>query len=239
MSYRIEQNFEYAGDDYWRWWAWIECDDTELDNIKEVIWILHPSFEPTQVIASEKSDKFRLETAGWGTFLLRATVSLKDGTKLPLKHNLRLEYPAFTKTPHGSRSMVAPAPQKSRPPIVYLSYSTRDVRAASKLRAGLVAEGLQVHDQTELKAGDPLSEVVRRMMEKSDAVLVLAGDDVISPFVNADIKAAVASSKPTLVLRSPDASSVQLSDDVHALTVNINDVDPGMVASQLWNLKAN
>jgi hypothetical protein len=232
MSYRIAQDFEYAKNDYWRWWAWIACDDAELDKIKEVIWILHPSFEPAQVIAKEKSNKFRLQTAGWGTFLLRATVKLKDGTQRPLTHNLRLEYPPEV-TPR-SESLVAPA---SRPRAVFLSYSTQDVRAAAKLRAGLVAEGLTVHDPAEIKVGEPIREVVRRMMENSDAIVALASDDVISPFVYADINAALASSKPTLVLLSPDASSVTLPDGVRPLTVDIDRLDTGMVVSHLQNLK--
>ena len=68
MSYRIAQDFEYVGNDYWRWSAWIEGSDAELDKVKEVVWILHPSFSQPRVVSKQPSDKFRLKTGGLGYF---------------------------------------------------------------------------------------------------------------------------------------------------------------------------
>jgi hypothetical protein len=49
----------------------------------------------------DRLSKFRLETAGWGVFLIRATVKHKDGRETPLQHYLTLEYPGTAPTRGG------------------------------------------------------------------------------------------------------------------------------------------
>ena len=93
MTLRIEQGFKYQGDDYWDWWIWIEGAQEELDQIDRVIYILHPTFPSPVREVNDRSTKFRLKTAGWGVFLIRATVKHRDGKETPLQHYLRLEYP--------------------------------------------------------------------------------------------------------------------------------------------------
>lgn len=231
MSYRIAQDFEYVGNDYWRWWAWIEAGGAELEKVKEVVWILHPSFKRTRVVAKHKSDNFRLNTAGWGTFLLRAEVVLKDGEKRLLTHNVRLEYPEPSETNPPRRSTAAAKTGKS--PTIYLSYSTQDSRVAGKLRGGLESAGLAVLDQTQVSPGEPWSEALHRMMVQSDAVLGLVCEDEISPWVSGEIKAAVASSKPALVLLASGASNAGLPSDVRTLAVDVNRLDPMAIAESL------
>jgi hypothetical protein len=235
MSYSIAQDFEYVGNDYWRWWAWIEGDGAELDKVKEVVWILHPSFKQTRVVARQRSDNFRLKTAGWGTFLLRAEVVLADGEKRLLKHNLRLEYPEPSETKPPRRSTES-APVRW-PSTVYLSYSAQDSRVAAKLRAGLEDAGLKVLDQTRLGAGEPWSEALQRMMAQSDAVVGLVCEDEISPWVSAEIQAAVASAKPALVLVAVGVSTAGLPSDVRKLQVDVNRLDPMAIAELLRSLK--
>ena len=229
MSYRIAQDFEYSGKDYWHWWAWIEADDAELDKVKEVVWILHPVFSLSRVVAKQRSDKFRLQTAGWGIFLLRAEVVLADGEKRLLKHNLRLEYPSEANPPHRSTA----SPPASRPMTIYLSYSAQDLRVAAKLRGGLQSAGFEVLDQTRLDPGEPWSEALRRMITQADTVVGLIGEDDISPFVSAELKAAAASSKPVLVLLAAGASSVGLPDDIRTLAIDANRPDVTAIAALL------
>jgi transcription initiation factor IIF auxiliary subunit len=159
MSYRIVQDYEYVGKDYWRWWARIEADDdAELDKVKEVVWILHPSFHHSRVVAKQRSNNFRLVTAGWGTFLLRAEVVLANGEKLLLQHNLRLDYPE----PSGSkpRQKDFASAQEQRLPTVFLSYSMQDARVAAEIRDEIEKAGLKVLDQTRLREGDPVGLVI-------------------------------------------------------------------------------
>jgi hypothetical protein len=231
MNYRIAQDSAYVGNDYWRWSAWIEAEAAELDMVKEVVWILHPSFKQSRVVRKKKSEKFRLNTAGWGTFLLRAELTLADGNSQLLKHDLRLEYPEPSESNTPQRS-TANAPI-SRAPTVYLSYSTEDSRAAAKLRAGLEDSGFKVLDQSHLNPGEPWSETLRRMIAQSDAVVGLAGDQEISPWVSAEIKAALASSKPAWVLCAESASTVGLPSEVQAIAVDLDALDTKEIAEWL------
>lgn len=93
MAIRIEQGFKYQGDDYWDWWLWLEGSPEELDQIDRVIYILHPTFPNPVREIKDRSTKFRMKTAGWGVFLIRATVKHKNGKETPLTHSLTLEYP--------------------------------------------------------------------------------------------------------------------------------------------------
>ncbi|MGO7658253.1 pYEATS domain-containing protein [Rhizobium ruizarguesonis] len=233
MSYRIAQDFEYVSKDYWRWWAWIEGDRAELDVVKEVTWILHSSFKRPRIATTQRSDKFRLETAGWGTFLLRAEVVLADGEKRLLKHNLRLEYPESSEAAPPPPTASAPVP---RPLTAFLSYSALDSRLAAKLREGFEKVGLKVLDQTQVVAGKPWSEVLQRMIAQSDAVVGLVSEDDISPWVSTEIQAAVSLGKPTLVLAPAGVSTAGLPSDVRPLQVDINRLDPLKIAELLYSL---
>jgi hypothetical protein len=234
MSYRIAQDFEYVGKDYWRWWAWIEADDAELDKVKEVAWILHPSFKQIRVVATNRSDNFRLETAGWGTFLLRAEVVQTDGEKRLLKRSLRLEYPEDSETEPPLRSTAATT--GSPPRTVYLSYSTQDSRVAAKLRAGLQSAGLTVLDQTRLGAGEPWSETLQRMMAQSAAIVGLVCEDEISPWVSAEIQVAVGMAKPALVVVPAGVSIAGLPREARILQGDVNRLDAAAIAEQLRSL---
>ncbi len=90
---KIAQDQHYESQDWWRWSVWIDADAAELAKISKVVWHLHPTFpNPVQEV-SNRSDKFRLKTAGWGTFRVRAEVLMLDGKKRILLHELELNYP--------------------------------------------------------------------------------------------------------------------------------------------------
>jgi hypothetical protein len=216
MSYRIAQDFEYIGNDYWRWWAWIEGDGDKLDDVKEVVWILHPSFKRTRVSVKDRSTGFRLDASGWGTFLLRAEVVLKDGEKRPLRRNLKLEYPESTSAAVRSKEQ-ATAPAGS-PQTVFLSYSGQDARIAARLREELKKiAGIEVLDMSRVNVGEPLSEAVQRMISKSDAVIGIVGEDEVSPFVIDELRVGVAAAKPSGVLLPEGNSGMELPDSVERL----------------------
>lgn len=95
---RIAQSEEYQGDDWWKWSVWIEGADDELDAIAKVVWRLHPTFVDPLQTRTNRSDGFRLDTEGWGTFTIRADVVMKGDVDSPqtrrLSHELTLSYPA-------------------------------------------------------------------------------------------------------------------------------------------------
>lgn len=95
--YRIEQGFQFEGDDWWKWWIWIEAPDADLDKIDYVVYTLHSTFvNPVRTIR-DRASKFILKTEGWGTFPIYAGVYLKDGTTISLEHELFLNYPSGEK----------------------------------------------------------------------------------------------------------------------------------------------
>lgn len=96
MALRIAQDFTYQGEDWWKWWVWLEGPAAELDAIDYVIYKLHPTFPSPVRKVSDRHTKFRLETAGWGVFRLYAKVVRKDETELNLEHDLVLRHPDKT-----------------------------------------------------------------------------------------------------------------------------------------------
>ena len=94
MALKIKNISRYLGDDQWEWDAFLDANQSgELDDIKYVEYVLHPTFDnPIREIDDRKS-KFMLSTSGWGTFKLKAFAYKKDGTKVKLEHELELDYP--------------------------------------------------------------------------------------------------------------------------------------------------
>jgi transcription initiation factor IIF auxiliary subunit len=90
---KIAQSEHYEGQDWWRWSVWIDARLDELNEVEKVIWHLHPTFPEPDREHKNREEKFKLETAGWGTFRVVADVVMKDGRKAKLQHELELRYP--------------------------------------------------------------------------------------------------------------------------------------------------
>jgi transcription initiation factor IIF auxiliary subunit len=92
MPLKLRNRWEYKGDDWWKWEAFIDGDTGELNEISYVEYILHPTFlNPIRKI-KDKTNGFLMETSGWGTFKLKAFVNKKDKTIVKLEHKIQLEY---------------------------------------------------------------------------------------------------------------------------------------------------
>lgn len=89
----IHQSEQYVGDNYWKWSVWIEGASEELDALEFVEWQLHPTFPNPIRRVSDRSIKFRLDTSGWGVFMIHASAQRKDGTSQRLRHYLQLHFP--------------------------------------------------------------------------------------------------------------------------------------------------
>lgn len=93
MSLKIKNKWNYVGDDSWDWEAYIDDEGSgELNNIKYVEYVLHPTF-PNPIRKSDNlENNFMIKTNGWGTFNLKAFAYKDDGSKIKLEHVIKLEY---------------------------------------------------------------------------------------------------------------------------------------------------
>jgi transcription initiation factor IIF auxiliary subunit len=93
---RIEQSEKYEDEDWWSWSIWVEGPERELDQIEFVEYTLHPTFPKPVRSIKTREDKFKLSTGGWGVFEIFARAVKKDGSEVPLRHELQLHYPDGT-----------------------------------------------------------------------------------------------------------------------------------------------
>ncbi len=215
MTYRIGQDFTYVGNDYWKWWAWIDSeDDPALDGIDGVVWILHPSFEKPEIRGEDRAERFRIEAAGWGTFLLRARLELRGGEERSIAKRLKLEYP-------DSRIERARAPVESARtsiPSIFLSYSQADARLANRVRDELKAYGAHVlNDHEVIKAGDHWTSALDQLMQQAEVVIGVMGPGDPSPLVVTELEKARSAQKPSAALVMPDAENCDLPKSVQRL----------------------
>ena len=98
-EYEIGQGSEYKGEEWWRWWAFIEASTEALNKIEKVIYTLHPTFSKPVQISANRDSQFRITEEGWGTFLLYASLQLKDGSTINLEQELELEFPDGSMAP--------------------------------------------------------------------------------------------------------------------------------------------
>jgi transcription initiation factor IIF auxiliary subunit len=97
-EYKVVQSSKYEGEDWWQWSVWIEAKANELDKIDNVIYNLHFTFnDPVRIIKTRKN-KFKLDSSGWGTFIIYVRINFKDETVLDIEHELVLHYPDGTAT---------------------------------------------------------------------------------------------------------------------------------------------
>lgn len=89
MDLELNNSWEYEDEDWWEWSAYLTGKD--LDKVEHVEYILHPTFKNPVRKVTDPSNGFRLDTAGWGTFKLKAIAHLTGGGQQLLTHEIRLE----------------------------------------------------------------------------------------------------------------------------------------------------
>ncbi len=88
---RIRNRWKYAGDNHWEWEAFLDDGGTgQLDDVNSVEYVLHPTFKKPLRKITTRNNQFAMKTNGWGTFKLKAFVSMKDGSREKLTHYIEL-----------------------------------------------------------------------------------------------------------------------------------------------------
>ena len=222
MSYAIKQDFKYVGHDYWTWRAWIDASDDALDLIAKVVWVLHPTFPTPRIESDDRKSKFMLATAGWGTFTLFADLLMKDGHTQHLRHELVLEYSDESEGAHN-RGSTLPAPTKS--PTVFLSYGSEDTEHAKRLKNTLEGLSIKVTDANSIGPGEMIAPTVRRLIDKSDAVIGIIGSDTASPFLVVELEQARRFGKPIFTVTPDIKFAFGLPKELLSSAMNIDQND--------------
>jgi transcription initiation factor IIF auxiliary subunit len=78
--------------DWWKWTAYLDGDDAELDAIAFVEYHLHPSFPNPIRRIKVREGGFPVSSKGWGVFELTAKIVFKNkGKPKILKHWLEFD----------------------------------------------------------------------------------------------------------------------------------------------------
>lgn len=78
--------------EWYRWRVFVDEKEAVLNTIKEVEYTLHPTFPKSLQVQTKRNpkDKFKLEAAGWGNFVIRIKVTFKGGSTEETSHFLDL-----------------------------------------------------------------------------------------------------------------------------------------------------
>jgi TIR domain/YEATS family len=187
MTMAIAQAAAQASQLHWRWSVWLEAAAEELDGVQHVLWKLHPSFSPPEVLTTDRSSGFRLDSSGWGEFEIQAVVRLISQETITLRHWLRFEESGGL-TESFSRSateaveslgVTEHVPRHGRisrrpKPMVFLSYTSSDARLAGAISRELKDKhNVDVLVDVDIPAGLNLQDWISEKITESDAAVFL------------------------------------------------------------------
>ena len=185
MPLKIAQSDRNVRPGWWEWEVWLEGPTAELDQVTEVTYMLHPTFVDPVRVVTDRASAFRLSSAGWGAFTIRAEARLRDGKVRQLKHALKL---------HTATVRSSPATQ----PMIFLSYAATDGRFAGQLSRALESSGMKVTNSGSLTSLDmPWNDALDRAVKESSAVVTLQFDMPSKPVEDA-LAMAHSLDKPTI-----------------------------------------
>ena len=186
MSIRISQESSYKGNDRWNWSVWLEGPDQELDRIEYVDYMLHPTFRDPLRHITDRQSKFRLNSAGWGEFMIYLNIKHTDGRVAKRKHWLQLDYPArSSKGGHllgsepkpGSKEVAEPESLRSEPQVVYLSSGAADRHFASVLARALKTQGIEIlRFEDDIAPGLPWDISLNSTLDRAKSAIFVISD---------------------------------------------------------------
>jgi transcription initiation factor IIF auxiliary subunit len=174
LQIRLKNSSAWQGGDRWKWSVWVEGKPETIEQIDRVEYLLHPTFpNPLRVITNPASN-FRLDSKGWGEFMVHAKVITKRGHTIELNHWVRLSDSASTDEKDT----------EAVKPSVFLAYSKADYPLAAQLSRFLEARGLEVFTENQIKPGEPINLAIKSLIGRADAVLALIAEEPSSWVLN-------------------------------------------------------
>jgi len=85
----VSNTSNYVGAGRWDWTIFVDADPAMLQEIKCVVYTLHPTFpDPVVEVCAHPETKFALSRNGWGTFTVKVKILYKDGRVEYVDHQL-------------------------------------------------------------------------------------------------------------------------------------------------------
>jgi hypothetical protein len=179
MKLSLKQEASYGGNDWWNWSVWVEGEKADLKRIEYVEYTLHPTFPEPVLRIANPSSKFRLNSAGWGEFTIRAQVVMKDGEKKNLRHHLELMYPdeGEAQGEHApANGLATEGPQRT----FFMSYNISDALFVGALSKAFTADGARVQMVAEEPSDLPWEDTINRLLEQTDYAVFIISDTLSS-----------------------------------------------------------
>lgn len=179
MPLDVKQRCDYRGQDWWEWTVWIEAPDKVLDEIEYVEYKLHATFPDPVRRATNRNEKFLIESAGWGEFMIGVEISTKKGEHLKRQHWLTLEYPA-----PSSKNLISSGAKLSKQgherPTLFLSAGVSELRLANALDAALEEAGFEVVKMEDAPPDVPWDHAISLLIKRADLMVVLISGGLTS-----------------------------------------------------------
>jgi hypothetical protein len=175
LQLRLKNSSVWQGKDRWKWSVWVDGKQESIEQVDRVEYILHPTFPDPVRLVTDRASNFKLNSKGWGEFMIHANVVTKTGRTLRLNHWLKLS---------GGESVGERQIRGTEKPSVFLAYSKADYPLAAELSRFLEARGLEVLSENQLKPDEPIMSAVRSLIGSADAVLALIAQEPSSWVLN-------------------------------------------------------
>jgi transcription initiation factor IIF auxiliary subunit len=161
------------------WTVWIDGPTEKLDEIDQVEYILHPTFPQPVRTVRERSTNFRLDSRGWGEFMIHAKITTKNGQVLDLDHWLRLRETTGGGSTQLSIKGLTPDLNEvySEKLTVFVSYSRADLPVFKVFRTVLKDHGLEVVTADASRVSQPLEREIKSLIGSADAVVALISEE--------------------------------------------------------------
>ncbi|MHA2029740.1 MAG: pYEATS domain-containing protein [Candidatus Hodarchaeales archaeon] len=78
---RLSNVYRQLRDNWYSWTISIQGTDKEIGKIDQVTYILHKSFPNNRLVSKDPTNQFAMTFQGWGEFLVKAEILMKDKTK--------------------------------------------------------------------------------------------------------------------------------------------------------------
>ena len=161
---KVSNSSTSQGGGRWKWSLWIDGDREQLDQIDHVEYVLHPTFPQPVRTVSDRSTNFKLESRGWGEFMVHAKAVTKQGETFRLNHWLKLSDQG------GIPESTSVAPERAS---VFVAYNRADYPLAAELSRALDERGIEVLTENLFSTDEPIDRAIKALIGRADAVLAL------------------------------------------------------------------